>query len=392
MGKAKGKGPRRGNGEGSVYLDARGMWRGAVTMPNGRRRYFSAPTRAEASAKVGDAAAALRGGRLAPDGRVTVAAYLEGWLKESERRVLERTLRGYESAVRLHIVPVVGRVRLVQLSARHVVEVMGQMTRAGAAPSHVARVRSILSRALAEAVRTGALVRNVATLAPPPRQVEPERVWLDASQAAAFLAAAASDRDGPVLSLILLLGLRQGEAQGLRWDDYSAERGQIEIRRTVYKRGGEWIENAPKSAASRRTLPVPGPAAELLERERQRQALAEQLTAAGPIFLSRAGKPYGKDRLLLGLHRLLDAAGLPRIRMHDLRHSTASILLERGVSPRVVADLLGHSKIATTLGIYSHVTARLVTTATDAMGALMPPTAAPAAAPGPVDNPSKPAL
>lgn len=371
---------KRAHGEGSVYRDPRGFWRGAVTMPDGRRRYVSAKTRAEAAIKVQDLATAARKGTAAADGQTTIAAFLADWLEGVRLRVRDSTYRSYSAATRNHLVPNLGRLRLVDLTTGHVTRMLSGMSAAGLKPSTVAGARMILRNAIESAVRQGALVRNVVTHARAPQREPIPRVWLDTAGGRRFLAACREDPDGPILAATLLLGLRPGEVRGLRWGDVSLDRSTVEIRRSVYRRAGQWVEGPPKTAAGRRTLPLSAPALEILAAERAR---LERPDPAAPVFLSQLREPYGRKRLINALLRILAAAGLPPMRLHDLRHSTASILLEQGIPIRVVADLLGHASVTTTLVIYTHVAARLVGSATDAMGALAGPIAAPPAAPPP---------
>lgn len=373
-------GKNRSPGEGSIYRDPRGFWRGVVTMPDGRRRYLSAKTRAEAAAKVADATSAARKGLAGMDSATTLATYLAEWQEGMHALVSERVWRSYDSALRRHVLPELGRLRLVDITTTRVSAMMAAASARGLRPSSVARVRSILRGALEDAVRDGLLQRNPVTHAPPPRAEPPPQRWLDVAEARRFLAAAAGDRDGCMLSILLLMGLRCGEAQGLRWSDYSEDRSLVEIRRTIYRRAGVWREGQPKTAGSRRALPLPPAATALLASERERQLSLGSWAPDAPLIQDPAGKIYGLFRLRAALVRVLAAADLPRMRLHDLRHSTASVLLESGVPARVVADLLGHSTVSVTLAIYSHVSPRLVDNAVAVLGALAPPVAAPGAA------------
>lgn len=377
---------KRAHGEGSVYRDPRGFWRGAVTMPDGRRRYVSGKTRSDAAIRVQELATAARKGAVAIDGQTTVSAFLEDWLEGSSLRLRDNTYRCYSAAVRNHIVPNLGRLRLVELTTGHVTRMLAGMSAAGLKPSTVGNARMILRNALEAAVRQGALARNVATHARAPKREPITRVWLDVDGGRRFLAACREDPDGPILAATLLLGLRPGEIRGLRWGDVSLERGTVEIRRSVYRRAGKWVEGQPKTAAGRRTLPLSAPAAEILAAELAR---LEEPDPAGPVFLSQLRAPYGRKRLVNALLRILTAAGLPPMRLHDLRHSTASILLEQGIPIRVVADLLGHASVTTTLAVYTHVSARLVGSATDALASLAAPIAAPGAAHAPTEEDEK---
>lgn len=373
-------GKNRSPGEGSIYLDqARGLWRGAVTLADGRRKYFTGRTRVAVAAKVSDATAALRRGTILPDARQTVTRFLDDWLDIIASQVKPRTVAGYRAAV-LHITRRYGSVQLGALTPRHVAALMGAMLSEGATPATAAKARSVLRNALGYAVREGTLYRNVAADTPAPRDNAPARQWLDSDGGRRYLAACQDDRDGGFLALVLYLGLRRGEAMGLRWSDYSEAEGLLTVRRILAYVHGGWAESSPKTSSSRRTLPVPPPATAILQAERQRQEEQGVYAPDGPLFVTRLGRHYAPSVIRTAHRRILTAAGLSYVRLHDLRHSTASILLEVGVSARVVADLLGHSSVRTTLGIYSHVGTRLVGEAVAHMAALAPPVAAHAAA------------
>lgn len=373
---------KRANGEGTVYRTATGLWRGRVLV-EGRMRWVSAKTKVECAAMLHQAAAEAKAGRLQPDIYLTVRQYLTAWLESSKTQLRPRTWTAYESQVRLHVMPSLGSLRLVDLAPAHVTAMLSRMQAAGAAPAMAIKSRAILRSALSGAVRDGTLTRNAAALAQAPRAASPSTSWLDSDQAGRFLEAALGDPVGDLLAVVLMLGLRSGEALGLKWSDLDSARGQLEIRRTIYRKGGTWHESPPKSRQSRRTLPLPPQVLAILERQRARQDQDRQVPGwreTGFVWTNPDGEPRGNTWVAKGLQRILQKAGLPRVRLHDLRHSAASILLEQGIPARVVADLLGHSQIGLTLGTYSHVTARLVEGATAALGALAGPPAAPVVA------------
>lgn len=370
---------KRAHGEGTVYRSTSGLWRGRV-MVNGKMRWVSAKTKAECAAKLHKAAQEARAGQAQPDSQVTVAQYMAGWLEGARARLRPRTWAAYEGQVRLHVVPGVGWLRLADLSPAHVTAMLARLHASGAAPAMVAKTRAVLRSALTSAVRDGMLTRNAAALAQAPRAAPPPARWLDTDQAKRFLEAALGDPVGDMLAIVLMLGLRCGEALGLKWADLDTARGHLEIRRTIFRKGGTWHESPPKSRQSRRTLPLPPQALTILERQRLRQDACRQIPGwheADFIWTNEEGAPRGHTWVTKGLRRILQSAELPQIRLHDLRHSAASILLEQGVPARVVADLLGHSQVSLTLGTYSHVTARLVEGATAALGALAEPRSAP---------------
>ena len=164
----------------------------------------------------------------------------------------------------------------------------------------------------------------------------------------------------------LALGLRQGETLGLTWGDIDFDAGALSIRRTLQRIRGEWLFSAPKTPKSRRTIPLPEPVAKALKEHRSRQL--EERLKVGPawegeawedlVFPDELGRPLSAFHVIRRFRSLLELAGLPRMRYHDLRHGAASLMAAQGVPARVAMELLGHSQIATTMNVYAHVTAQ----------------------------------
>ncbi len=185
-------------------------------MVNGKMRWVSAKTKAECAAKLHKAAQEARAGQAQPDSQVTVAQYLVGWLEGMKARVRPRTWSSYETHVRLHIRPSLGAYRLAELSPAHVTAMLSRVVAGGARGTTAQRVRATLRSALADALRSGLLARNVASITQAPRAAPVTHQWLDTAQARLFLESAIDNPAGDLLALILLLGLRRGEALGLK--------------------------------------------------------------------------------------------------------------------------------------------------------------------------------
>jgi integrase len=179
-------------------------------------------------------------------------------------------------------------------------------------------------------------------------------------EARVFLAAARRHRLEALYAVALTLGLRQGEALGLRWDDVDLSMGYIRVARQLQRFDGKFQLVEPKTARSRRTIVMPPTICKLLTDHRERQA--QERNAAGVrwkewglVFTRADGYPLDGTVVTHQFHEFLDLAGLPQRRFHDLRHSCATLLLAQGVSPRVVMEILGHSQIALTMNTYTHV-------------------------------------
>ncbi|MDP9472177.1 MAG: site-specific integrase [Chloroflexota bacterium] len=179
-------------------------------------------------------------------------------------------------------------------------------------------------------------------------------------QARAFLAAVRGDRLEALFTVALALGLRQGEALAMRWDDVDLDAGTIRIRHTVQKINGQWHFTEPKTARSRRSISMPAASIAALRAHQLRQP-DERLAAGsrwqewGLVFPSSVGTPLDGSNVTHWLQKILARAGLPRQRFHDLHHCCASLLLAQHVPMRVVMEIPGHSQIALTMDTYSHV-------------------------------------
>lgn len=238
----------------------------------------------------------------------------------------------------------------------------------------------LIKQVLTHAVKHDVLVRNVAMLATPPRPEKTEVRVLSRDEARRFLEVAGTTRLAALWTLALSTGMRLSEMLALEWHDFDPKRRTISVNKTLQrlpKRDGGTQALKPKTRFSERTIDITPQMAEALRAHRARQA-AERLVA-GPlwldkdlIFCNEAGG-YLHDSIVREYHfeKLLKPAGLPHTRIHDLRHSAATLLLEDGVSPLTVSKMLGHSSVALTLDLYGHVTSALRASASDAMSRIL---------------------
>jgi integrase len=217
-----------------------------------------------------------------------------------------------------------------------------------------------LTRNINEAVRWGLLARNVAALVEGPRVERYAINPLTPDEARKFLDAIKGDRLAALYSVALTMGLRQGEALGLTWDDVDLELGYLRVTRQLQRIHGSPQLVEPKTDRSRRTLAMPPMIGRALQEHRQTQQ-EERIRARGRwresrlVFTTPIGTALDGTAVTKDFHRLMERAGLPQRRFRDLRHSCATLLLVQGVSPRVVMDVLGHSQIGLTMNTYSHV-------------------------------------
>ncbi|WP_432486898.1 tyrosine-type recombinase/integrase [Kineococcus sp. SYSU DK018] len=369
---------KRANGEGTIYQRKDGRWEGScyVLLPSGgrARRSVYGRTRAEVREKL----TALqresdRGVPVEASGTLTVGAYLETWLRDvAAPKVRPATYRGYEMYVRRHLVPGLGRKRLSRLSPADVRAFLADRRAAGLSPASVKQVHAILRTALQHAVREDLLPRNVARLVVVPNAPRHEWQPLSIEEARALLDAARGDRLYPLWAVALAVGLRRGEALGLRWCDVDLDAGLLHVRQALQRTTEGLVLVPPKSERSRRTVPLPAVARGAL-REHRQAMVAEALRSGRPmtadtlVFTTPIGTPMDPRNVSRAFVELLQAAGLRRVRLHDLRHTCATLLLAQGVPARVVMEVLGHSGITLTMNTYGHVLPTMLQEAAQSM-------------------------
>ena len=369
---------RRSRGEGSLFKRADGRWTGVVTGFNGQRRYVYGRTRAEAARKLAELTHQRDSGLPMPAGRHTVASFLAEWLQGQRSQLRPKSWRRHEEHIRIHIVPVVGKVSLRRLSPQHLNHLYANRLAAGLSPVSVHHIHATVHRALVHAVRWGLLARNVADLVDPPRVQHREMLVLSPDQVRRLLVAA---KGGPLEALIAVAvstGLRRGELLALRWRDVDVDAGVLRVVGTLqrdYNR--KLVISEPKTPRSRRQVELSGLAVDALRRHRAAQTemrllLGDEWEANDLVFPNPFGKPQDGSHLLLGQFvPLLERARLPRIRLHDLRHTAATLLLSRGMHPKIVSEMLGHTTVGITLDLYSHVTPTMQREAARAMDELL---------------------
>ncbi len=368
---------RRGSGEGSIYQRADGRWVAYIRLSDGRKKFFTATTRRDVQRRLGQALISQREGTLVSVREASVAQYLERWLAAIEPSVRVRTHEVYALNVR-RLIPHLGRGRLSALEPAVIQACYATLLRRGLSARSVEQAHTVLHNALRQAVRWNLLARNPAEAVTAPRPRRRELQVLSEEQVRRLLQVTRDDRLHPLWALLVTTGLRVGEALGLKWMDLDLEEGSAVIQRALQRqRGRGLVFVEPKTARSRRMVPLPDGTAALLRAARIRQA-AERLQA-GPlwqdsdlVFCHLNGRPLDTSWLSGQLHRVATGHGLPPIRVHDLRHTAATHLLTRGVHPKIVQDLLGHSTITLTLDTYSHVIPSLTRQAAIHMNTLFP--------------------
>jgi integrase len=370
---------RRGFGEGSIYPRGDGRWVSYLRMPDGRKKFFTGRTREIVKERLAEAQRQAQAGRLVMGPDQTLALYLERWLEEGVRNsVRPKTYENYELCVR-RLLPELGRVRLRALTPEHIQHALGNLIRRGLAARTVRQVHMVLRCSLKQAVLWRLIPGNPSDAVKAPRAERKEMRTLSEEQVRSLLAATAGTRHHALWIFLVTAGVRLGEALALKWADIDMVEGNATIRRALQRhRGVGMVFVEPKSSRGRRTVPFPPETIATLAA--QRRDLDRERSQAGKlwhenhlVFPSPVGRPRDMTYLSYTFHRGLQLAGLPRMRIHDLRHTAATHLLTKHVHPKVVQELLGHSTIAITLDTYSHVMPALAKEASTYMSSLLPP-------------------
>ncbi|WP_405853474.1 site-specific integrase [Streptomyces sp. NBC_00090] len=398
----------RANGEGTIYQRKDSRWEAAgyVLAADGTRKRIRVygTTRREAADKLAEKITDSNRGLPVATADSTVGDYLTYWLGSvAIHRLRENTHTRYAACVRLHLIPGLGTKKVARLTAKDVRTFLdrlrttcqcctqgldteqkqccavGECCQKRLSASTVTYVHSVLKSALEHAVREDELPRNVArnvkAATPRPRRFQP----LTPVEARQFLDAARADRLHALYELALRTGLRKGELLGLHWEDLDLTTGTATIRRSLQRTRTGGLTHLPtKTRASERRIALPTECIHSLKEHRGRQdrergQAGSAWSDSGLVFTTPTGRPLDPANLTRRFRSFLHRAGLRRIRFHDLRHSTATLLLEQGVDLVVIKELLGHAHIGVTAGVYAHVRLRLQRQAIDTLGHALGP-------------------
>jgi len=326
------------------------------------------------------------GAGVAVDDRQTVADYLTAWLAGKRHALKPKTAHQYREYVIKDLVPALGAHRLEQLRHEHVVALVAELEAAGRGAATIRRMIAVLSSALADAVRQRRLTHNVARFVGMPAEDRAERTPWTAAQAVAFLdhVHRAGDPLADLFEVIIGTGLRRGEALALRWSDIDTDARALFVhpkRGTLSDVAGHLVFTAPKTKGSSAGVGLSARVVAAFERQRERQDAGraewgEAYQDIGLVFARENGTPLRPEYVLARFLVLTEAAGLPRVRLHDLRHLAATLMLAAGVPLALVSKTLRHSKTAITADLYAHLTREAALAATDSLGDVLDAAAA----------------
>ena len=335
-----------------------------------RRWHAAGETRAEAERLLTELVKRVHDGDYRAPDKITVGDYLlHRWLPAKQTRLKPTTAGVYERNIRLHINPNIGHIPLQKLQPEDLDGLYAKLLRdgkrngkdGGLSARSVRTVHTTIQSALSDAARKGTVVRNVADLSDPPaagRSDQAMSVWTS-DELRYFLDAISGHDLYPLYLLAATTGMRRGELAGLTWRNVDLDAARLTVNRQILSVGYNIIESSLKSATSRRTIDL-GPLT-VAELRRHRRNQLEQRMATGRrsddgyVFAKPDGSPVHPDYISQTFRRAVAKLDVPRIRLHDLRHTHASILLQQGVNAKVVSERLGHSSVAFTMTVYQHV-------------------------------------
>jgi integrase len=351
---------------GSIREKSKGSWQLQIytgTGPDGKpRRHFETVRgrKGDAQRRLTELLSSLDKGVYTPPGRLTVAEHLHQWLEGYiKTNCSQRTLDGYTAIIERHLIPALGHVQLKQLHPQTIQAYYGKASETLSART-VHHQHRVLSQSLKYAVRQGYLGRNPAELVDPPSPRKKPMRTLAPGELEVLLENASSNQFYPVYYTAVSTGLRQAELLGLTWRSIDLDYLSISVNQVLYKRRGVCRFNEPKTSHSRRRVSMtPKLVCFLreykLEREKLYRSLGKELALDDLVFASVEGKPIDPSVLSHSFGRIVKRAGLENVRFHDLRHTFASLMLLRGAKPKVISEALGHSSVAFTMDVYSHI-------------------------------------
>jgi len=298
------------------------------------------------------------GGYVKPS-KDTVSAFLQRWLADYiSTQVRAKTFEGYQQRGK-HLIAGLGHIPLVELRPEHIRHYYREKGKT-LAPATLTKHHNLLKAALSQAVQDKALPNNVADAVKPPRASRKEMRALTGAEVHLLLGACEDTQWHPIFHTLTWCGMRRSELLGLKWGDIDLLMATLQVRRSLHRlKGGIFIFEEPKTARGRRTIALSPASCLVLRAHRERQErdsglLGLPLTDGTLVFGHADGSPRTPSTVTLAFRRLVHRLGLGHVRLHDLRHTMASLYLEQGVNPKTVAERLGHASVTITLDLYSH--------------------------------------
>ena len=376
---------RRPSGDGMVRKRKDGRWEGRIVVGHKKNgdpihRYVLARTQKELTEKLHDCIEMYRDADLTEDSNMTLGEWLDRWINEYMIfTIRESTLDSYKAMIKNQIKPYLGDRPLSALTTQELQKFYNSVKKKGRvkpdrlhgtelADSMVRSIHMMLHEALDMAVRLRLIVKNPTVGTTIPKNNYPPKQILNDEQLERFMQRIRQDeRWYDFFYTELTTGLRRGEICGLKWEDFDAENGKLKVRRSVAKRKGGGLNiGETKTETGTRTIILPHSVTEILRR-RKEDAISQWIFP-DPV---KPENPVDPNAAYRHMKTLLQRAGLPSIRFHDLRHTFATHALTSGVDAKTLSGILGHTNASFTLDTYTHVTSDMQKTASGIVGGFM---------------------
>ncbi len=376
---------RRGKGEGSICQRASdSLWVGTVDLGRGpdgkrKRKTLYGKTRKEVAERMKIVLRDQQQGLPIPTGRKTVGQFLEHWLTDVVKHTRKATTYvTYRGQIKNHLAPSLGHHQLAKLEPQHIQEFMSHKLASGLDPKTVRYSYMVLRGALEQALKWNLVGRNICELVDPPSAAKYEAHSMTPEQARTFLHAVHGHRLEALWTVAIAIGLRRAEALGLRWQDLDLDSAEpsLTVRGGLYRIDGKLQILSPKTSTSTRNIMLPTLITTALRTHRVRQ-LEERLLAGprwrehGLVFSTGIGTPLEPRNVTRLFKSTLEKAGMPQMRLHDARHTAATLMLVQGIPVKVVSEILGHARSSITQDIYQHVLRSQQQDAANKMDALL---------------------
>jgi integrase len=351
---------RRANNEGSIfYRTSRRDWVAQVSL-NGKRLTKYAKTQRECRDWVKEMLTKIGNGLTFSGTQITLEKFVARWLNGKQLSRRPRTVLQYQQLSELHILPMIGKMRLTDIQPAHLTKLYLSKKQEGRGARTVQLIHVVMHAVLQQAVKEGILGRNPADSVERPKVEETERHILTEEQAQRLVIASQGSRYGTLFYLALMTGMREGELLGLKWSDLDWTKGILEVQRQLQRSSGHgYALVPPKTKAGRRQIKIGLETLERLSAHRCRQELEKDVmdkrwVENDLVFPNTLGKPMSGKNMFVEFKNILKQNGLPNIRFHDLRHTSISFLLDSGTPVNTVQRRAGHSKASMTTDIYGH--------------------------------------
>lgn len=371
---------KRGHGEGTIHHDKkRGRWQAQLVLPTGKRKSLYGAKRIDVLNKLdrlkSEVAAGLHG---RAEGEQTFRQFAETWLAQNTYRLRWNSVVTYRNIITNHL-DIIGDVPLVKLSPAmihaHYTRELGSIS-----AKFLSSIHKFFHALLEHAVELEILIKNPVKKGLAPTVPERDYETLTEEQVAALLTGIQDHRFEAIIVLAFATALRISEILGLRWEELDRDSATVELTRKLLNKGhGQFVLEAPKTKVTKRTILLAPYVLTALERRCAQQEKDRSLAGRawtndqGLIFTTEIGTPIPSNRVLRQFRTMLKAIGAsPTIRLHDLRHTTATLLIERGMPMNLVSEWLGHGSVMITMNLYAHVTPKLRTSALETITALLP--------------------